>query len=470
MTRINRWWVKGFEAGSLRNAAIAAAYATAIFASLLAGVTRKGDAWLTRTMVAILETIAGAAVWGSIAFLLRGAALCLREAFAQAGRLADEFSPAEPMRRLEPDDGRRGGLEALEASYRHTLSCTESTPPVGKEAPVNPRIASKSIRGGSLHGPLIGRACLCMLAFASLSLQAQHYPERPVRIIVGYPPGAPVDTVARIVSEKLTARWDQPVVVENRTGANGIIGTEAVANALPDGHTVLFTPPSLVINPLLYPKLPFDSSQFVPVTLIAAFPNILVVHPKVSAANVQELIAFARANPDKLNYASPGSGSSPHLTAELFKMMAGGLRITHVPYKGGGPMLTALLAGEVEMMFFNPAGVLPYIRAGRLKALAVLSERRIASLPDVPAMSEVLPGLVSVTWWGAVAPPKTPMPIAEKLSAAIAEALKQPDVAKRLADLSADPIGNSPAEMAAFLKEEAGRWGGIIHSVGVKLD
>jgi tripartite-type tricarboxylate transporter receptor subunit TctC len=299
---------------------------------------------------------------------------------------------------------------------------------------------------------------------------AQAYPTRPVRIVVGFPPGAPVDRISRVLGEKLAAKWGQPVVVENRPGATGNIGVELVARADPDGYTLLFTPPTVVINPLLNPKLPFDASKLTPVTVIASFPNVLVVHPKVSAASVQELIALVRENPDRLNYASSGNGSTAHLTAELFKLRAGGLKITHVPYKGGGPLMSAILAGEADMLFFTPDALLSYVRAGRLKALAVLSERRIAALPDVPAMGEAFPGFVSITWWGVLAPPRTPMPIAERLSGAIAESLKQPDVAKHLADASADPIGNRPAEMAIFLREETERWAAVIRSADIKPD
>jgi tripartite-type tricarboxylate transporter receptor subunit TctC len=194
------------------------------------------------------------------------------------------------------------------------------------------------------------------------------------------------------------------------------------------------------------------------------------VNPKVSAKSVEELIAYARTNPDKLNYGSQGSGSTSHLTAELFKSTSGGLKITHVPYKGSAPAMTALLAGEIELMFDNLGVTLPHVKSGRLRALAVCSEKRVASLPEVPAISEILPGFVSVAWFGIVAPPNTPAAIAEKLSAAIAEALNSPDTRKRLADLSAEPIGNTPAEMAAFMKRDAERWREVIRTANVRAD
>jgi tripartite-type tricarboxylate transporter receptor subunit TctC len=317
-------------------------------------------------------------------------------------------------------------------------------------------------------------ACLASLAMAGTALAqdpAAGYPARPIRVIVPFPPGGSADLMPRAVAEKVSAKWGQPVVVENRPGAAGNIGAEIVFKAEPDGYTLLSAPPPpLVINPSLYPKLAFDPSQFVPVTVIGSIPNAMIVHPKVAVGSVQEFIALARANPDKFNYASQGSGTTSHLAAEMFKSMAGGLRITHVPYKGTAPALTDLLGGQVDLMFDNLGVSLPHVRSGKLKALAVGSEQRFAALPDVPAMAETLPGFVSIAWFGIVAPPKTPAPIAEKFSAAIAEALKQPDVAKRLAELSAEPIGSTPADMAAFMKQEADRYRDIIRAVGVKVD
>jgi tripartite-type tricarboxylate transporter receptor subunit TctC len=225
-----------------------------------------------------------------------------------------------------------------------------------------------------------------------------------------------------------------------------------------------------VVNQNLYRKLALDPTQFVPVSIMAAIPNVLLVNPGVPVKSVGELIAYAKANPDKLNYGSQGSGSTAHLTGELFKTAAGGLKITHVPYKGSAPAMTALLGGEIELMFDNLGVTLPHIKSGKLRILAVGSEKRVASLPQVPAMSEILPGFVSVAWFGIVAPPKTPAVIAEKLSAAVAEAIRQPDVVKRLATLSAEPVGDTPAEMAAFMKQEEMRWKGVIEAAKVQAD
>src|SRR5215831_11778423 len=256
---------------------------------------------------------------------------------------------------------------------------------------------------------------------------AQEWPSKTVRIIVPFPAGGSADLMPRVVAEKLTEKWGQPVIVENRPGAAGNIGAEAVFRSDPDGYTLLSAPPPpLVINRLLYPKLSYDSTQFVPITVIGAIPNVLLVNPKVGANNVQELIRLVRSNPEKLNYASQGSGTTSHLTAELFKSMAGGLKITHVPYKGTAPALTDLLAGQVDMMCDNLGVSLPHVRSGKLKALAVASRRRVQSLPDVPALTETLPGFESIAWFGIVAPPKTPAAIAEKTAAGVAEALKNP--------------------------------------------
>ncbi len=303
------------------------------------------------------------------------------------------------------------------------------------------------------------------------SAHAQDYPARPIRIIVPYPAGGSADLMPRIFAEKLGAKWGQPVLVENRPGAGGNVGAEIAYKAEPDGYTLLATAPGpLIVNQNLYSRLPFDPAQFVPVAIMGAIPNVLLVTPKLPANRVQELIDLARADSGKLNYGSQGNGTTSHLTAELFKSMAGGLRITHVPYKGSAPAIAALMSGEIDFSFDNLGVTLQHVRSGRLRVLAVCAKGRIASLPDVPAMSEILPGFTSVTWFGIVAPPKTPVPIAEKLSAAVAEAIRQPDVAKRLAAMSAEPIGGTPAEMAAFMRRDGERWKSVIESARVKVD
>jgi tripartite-type tricarboxylate transporter receptor subunit TctC len=300
---------------------------------------------------------------------------------------------------------------------------------------------------------------------------AQEWPQKTVRIIVPFPAGGSADLIPRIAAEKLSLQWGQPVIVENRPGAAGNIGADAVFKSDPDGYTLLSAPPPpLVINRLLYPSLTYDPTQFVPITIIAAIPNVLLVNPKVPAASVAELIAYAKSHPGKLNYASQGSGSTSHLTAELFKSMAGGLEIMHVPYKGTAPALSDLVAGQVDMMCDNLGVSLPHVKSGRLRALAVASRTRSSSLPEVPTLAETLPGFEAMAWFGVVAPPKTSPAIADKVATGVREALKNPDVLKRLHELSAEPLGLSPAETAAFMKQETERWGRVIRSARVKLD
>jgi len=307
-----------------------------------------------------------------------------------------------------------------------------------------------------------------IVAAPAIAAAQSDYPARPIRIVVPIPPGATADSLPRIIADRLAAKWGQPVVVENRPGAALNIGAEAVARAEPDGYTLLATPPSpLTVNQSLYARLGYDPSAFVPVTVMATLPNVLMLHPRVPAQTLPELIAYARANPDKLTYASSGNGGTPHLSMELLKTLAG-IRLVHVPYKGLAPALTDLLAGHVDMMFDNLGNALGPVTGGRLKALAVGARTRIPALPDVPAMAELFPGFLSTTWFAIVAPPKTPPEIAAKLSSTISGILAQPDVARRFADLSSTPVGSTPEETAAFIKEEQERWQRVITAAGIK--
>ncbi len=307
---------------------------------------------------------------------------------------------------------------------------------------------------------------LVFVGFLSTTTFAQDYPVKPVKFVVPYAPGGTGDLLARIFAEKMQARLGQPFIVENRAGANGNIGMESVSRAPGDGYTVLFTPSEpLVINRTLYAPLSFDADGFVPISVLASTPLVLLVHPKVGVDNVAQLIAFAKANPERLNYSSQGKGSTAHLTAELFGSMAG-VKLVHIPYQGGGPALAALLAGQVDMMFVVLSSALPHIRTGKVKVLAVGSEQRNAALPEVPAMSSVLPGFASSNWFGMVAPAGTPQAIAARLSAVGVEILKQPDVAKRLFDLSLDTIGSAPADMGLTLKQDTERWARVIRITG----
>ena len=306
----------------------------------------------------------------------------------------------------------------------------------------------------------------------ALPVQAQdeRYPVNPIKIIVPSGPGATTDALARILAEHFQKKWGQPVIVENRAGAGGNIGAESVVRANPDGYTLLFSYPApLVVNKSLYTKLAHDPDTLVPVSLVGTAPLVLAVNPKVAANTVQQLIAFAKANPNRLNYASQGNGTTGHLAAELFNSLAG-VSIVHVPYKSSAPAQADLLGGQVEMMLVELSSVLQQIAGGKLRALAVGSEKRNVFLPDVPAMAEVLPGFVALTWVGMVAPPSTPAAIVNRVSAATAEALQQPEVAKRLRGMTVDAVGGSPAEMAQFMREERQRWGDVIRVAGVKAE
>jgi len=311
------------------------------------------------------------------------------------------------------------------------------------------------------------------LALAALAVacevHAQDYPAKAIRIIVPNPPGGGNDYAARLVADKFREKWGQAAIVENRAGASGSIGAEAVARSAPDGYTLLVSAPaSLVINKSLYAKLPYDPDAFVPVSVIVAGPGVLVVHPSVPASSVPELIAYAKSNPGKLSYASQGTGTIAHLAGQLFENLAGAKSV-HVPYKGSAPAIADLLGGQVSMMFSELSPALQHIAAGKLRALAVGGEKRNALLPEAPTLSEFLPGFVFSYWIGMVAPQGTPSTIANRLAGAIAE-LKQPDSAKRLRDVSLEAVASTPAEMASFMKREAERWGGVIRATGIKGD
>ena len=314
-----------------------------------------------------------------------------------------------------------------------------------------------------------GLALAAMLA-ALPQADAQDYPSRPVKIIVPFPAGGTADVMPRVIGEWLSRKWGQPVVGENRTGAAGNIGAEAVAKAEPDGYTLLSAPPPpLVINQNLYPKLGFDPSEFVPIVIMGRVPNALVVNPKLPLNSVAEVIAYAKANPGKLTSATQGNGTTSHLTSELFQMMAE-VKFQHVPYRGSAPALTDLVAGSVDLMFDNLGVSLPLVKGGQLKLLGVATPKRMASLPDVPTIAETLPGFESAAWFAIVAPPKTLQAVVDKINADVNEALRQSDIVQRLTQLSAEPIGGTPQATAAYMREEIERWHKVIKAANVKLD
>ena len=315
---------------------------------------------------------------------------------------------------------------------------------------------------------ILGRLLLAGALACSFTAPAQDFPSKPVKIVVPAPSGGTTDALARMMAEKLAAKWGQSVLVDNRGGAGGSIGSEHVYRSAPDGYTILFSPgPS--VHKLLNPRLAYDPDAFVPISMAAIGYSVLLVHPKVGVNTVQELIAIAKANPGKLTYASQGVAFPAHLTGELFKFMAG-IDIVHVAYKGNAPAFTDLLGGQVDMMFVNLGAALPHIRAQKLRPVAIGSDKRNPLLPDVPAMSEVLPGFLSMIWFGMLAPPGTPPAVASHLSAAAAAAVKQPDVARWLAEQGLEAVGSTSSQMAQLLQQDNERWGQVIRAAGIKID
>ena len=306
---------------------------------------------------------------------------------------------------------------------------------------------------------------------SSVGAQSQAaWPQKTIKILVPNPAGGSADLFPRLVSDALSSKLGQTIVIENKPGAAGNIAAEMLFNAEPDGYTLMAAPPPpLSINVSLYPKLNYDPAKFVPITVFSLVPNALMVHPSVPANSVQELIAYAKGNPDKLSYASQGNGSTAHLTAELFKQKTG-TKLVHVPYKGDAPAVADLLAGHVNVMFGNVAQASAHLRSGKLKVLAVTSAKRIPSMPQTPALQEIVPGVVAVAWFALVAPPKMPMAIAQRLSSLISDILRTPEMQRRFAEVGAEPVGNTPEEMAQWMKEDTERWRQVIKNGGVTID
>ena len=317
---------------------------------------------------------------------------------------------------------------------------------------------------------------IAALLFAVLSVAApvsgQQYPVRPVRMLIGFPPGGGTDIVGRIVAQKLSENLGQPVVPENRGGATGMVAAELAARAAPDGYTIMMAHISAMsILPWLYPKMSYDTAKdFAPITLAAIGPNLLVVHPSLPVKNTKELIALAKARPGQLHYASPGSGSVQHLSGELFKLQAK-VDMLHVPYKGSGQSIVDLIAGHVQLNFDAVPVVIGHARQGRLRALAVTSEKRSALLPDIPTVSEAgVPGFDMGTWWGLVAPAAVNKDVVAKLYAESIKVLKQPDVRDRLANVGAEPGGNTPEQFGAFIRSESVKYARIVKDANIKID
>lgn len=314
------------------------------------------------------------------------------------------------------------------------------------------------------------------LATANGVAQAQGasagYPSKPVRLVLPYPPGGGSDTIGRPLAQKMSEGLGQQVVVENRGGAGGNIGMEVVARSAPDGYTIVMAlTAQLAVNPSLFRKLPYDPvKDFSPITLLAEGPYLLVVHPSLPVKSVKQLIELARTRPNEIIYASSGNGSGGHLAAELLKSMTGA-RMVHVPYKGGGPALVALLAGEVQVLFATYASGRPHIESGRIRALAVSTAKRPAAIPDLPTVAEAgVPGYDSGVWYAFLAPAGTPREIIAKLNREIVRALNQADYRKMLVNAAIDPIGSSPEELGRFIKSETVKWAKVIKDAGVRVD
>jgi tripartite-type tricarboxylate transporter receptor subunit TctC len=310
---------------------------------------------------------------------------------------------------------------------------------------------------------------LLLLAATALPAAAQNYPARPVRLIVAFAPGTTSDIIGRMFAEKLTQQMGQPFIVENRTGAGGTIGADAVAKAEPDGHTLLLSTAALPVSAHVYPNLKYDTAKdFASVTVISHSPLLLAANLDFPAKSVQELIQYAKKNPGKVSFGSAGVGTSHHLTGEKFKLDTG-IDMLHVPYKGSGPAHIDLMGGQIQLMFDNIVALIPHVRSGKVRALAVSSAKRHPLLPDVPSMQEAgVKDFETVAWFGIVAPAGTPRNVVSRLNAEALKAIKLPDVDKRLVDSGSSIIGNSPEQADQFLRAEVEKWGKVVRAANVK--
>lgn len=314
-------------------------------------------------------------------------------------------------------------------------------------------------------------AAVLLLAAGTQAQAQQDYPVKSIRIIVPSSPGGGTDILARQVAQKLTERWGQQVVVDNRPGAGQMIGIDLVAKAAPDGYTLVMAATPLALNTVLYKKVPYDPVRdFAPISQVAAMPNIVVTHPALPARNVRELIALARAHPGQLVYASSGMGTGPHLSMELFLNMAG-VKMGHVPYKGTNPGMIDTMAGQVQVLMSTLLPPLPHIRTGRLRALGVTSTKRVSSMPDVPTIDEAgVPGYEVVGWYGMAAPANTPRDVIAKLHGEIVNIMKSPEVREKLAADGAEPVGSTPEQFGAFIQAEIAKWGKVAKSAGIRVE
>jgi tripartite-type tricarboxylate transporter receptor subunit TctC len=314
--------------------------------------------------------------------------------------------------------------------------------------------------------PLAAVALVCIAPAAS----AQTYPVKPIRLVVGFTPSGGVDINARLLAPKLTEYLGQQVIVENRPGAGTNIANELVAKSPPDGYTLLVNTAAVAINLSLYKKVPFEAKDFAPISILSMSPNILVVHTSVPVKTAKEFIALAKSRPGQLNYSSSGSGTTQHLSGELFALKTG-IKMTHIPYRGTAPSLTALISGEVDLSFANIPAISAHVKAGRLRPLANTGPKRSPQLPEVPTMKEAgVPGVEVVVWYGIFAPAATPREVVAKLGDAIARAARAPDMQHKLQDLGAEPVGNTPEEFSKLFREEVTRWAEVVKVSGARAD
>ena len=310
---------------------------------------------------------------------------------------------------------------------------------------------------------------LVLSLFTAVS-SAQTYPNRPIRLIVPFPPGGSNDIVARMLATQLGEKLGQSVVIENKGGAGGVVGTDMVAKAAPDGYTLLLISIAYAFGPALYKTLPYDpEASFAPITIVGRGPSALVVHPSVPVNTVQELIALAKAQPGKLNYASAGVGSFQHLSCALFVSQAG-IDVVHVPYKGGGPAMADVMGGQAQIVMPSLIQVVPHIKSGRLKVLGTSGTKRSALLPDVPTIAETVPGYESQNWWGLMAPAGTPQPIVERLYTAVSDVLQSKETGKRMEGEGAETVRMTPPEFGRFISSELAKWSKIARDVGIKAE
>jgi tripartite-type tricarboxylate transporter receptor subunit TctC len=328
-------------------------------------------------------------------------------------------------------------------------------------------------RNSRLIGAVSARCAVVLLVAVLLTSAdaslAQSYPDKPIRIVVTFPAGGPTDAVARPISQSLSTTWGQPVIIDNRGGAGGIVGTEIVAHSAPDGYNLLIgTAGGMSINPSLHAKLSYDPfKDFAPISMLVINPQILVMHPALAASNVRELVALAKSKPGQLNFASSGTGTATHLGLELFKA-ATGINVVHVPYKGGAPALTDLIAGQVQLLFISIPSVMPQVKAGRLKAIAVSSARRSLSAPDVPTVAESgYPGFEYVNWNALFAPAATPRAIINKLNSEVVKIMRDPDLAQKLVSQGAEPAPGTPEQLAQYMRVDFDRWRKVIRAAGI---